>query len=921
MQRTFLTRLPGCLAVCALLWTAATFSFAQIQPQDRIVQEIDHSQMTALQGNIHPLARAQYDQGSVSPGMQLEGMSLVFKLSASQQAALQELLQEQQDPSSPNYRKWLTPEQYGARFGMSQHDLDRVTAWLQSQGFTGIQVSRGRSSVFFNGTAAQVGAAFHTELHNYLVNGRMHFANATAPSVPTAFAGTLLAIHHLNNFRPQPRAHLRTVPASARFTSSVSGNHYLSPGDFATIYDLGPLYSAGLDGTGISIAVVGQTEIDPNDISTFRSLSGLSANPPQLILVPNTGASVSGDPGDIQESDLDIEWSGGVAKNANVIFVYAGSQGSAFDALQYAIDNKIAPVIGISYGNCEQAFAPSDIATLQSWVNQAIAQGQTISAASGDAGAADCEDASSTSATTGLAIDVPGAFPEVVSVGGTEFTGDNTTGADAPYWAAATSSSVDNISSALEYIPEMAWNDSPVTGTGTQLATTLSAGGGGVSTLFAKPAWQTALTPADGQRDVPDVSFNASPAHDGYLVCSQGSCVSGFRATAGGNLTVFGGTSVSAQVFAGVLAILNQATQSGGLGNMNARLYTLPYPGTAFHDITSGSNIVPCTSGTPTTGPAALRCPTAAPFQIGYSAKTGYDLATGLGSVDVNRLVTAWPGFTGAASYSVDATPVTITSAGGSGTSTVTVSSTTGFVGTVTLSCTPPAGTTAQIGCSFTSPTSGSTTSVALSSSTTSAMATLSVTSAAAHAVKSTTTADASRHGRLGWFTASGGVFFAGIFLLGTPMRRRWAAVLGLMFCVFLAVGVGCGGSSGSTTPTPTPTPTTTATPSFSPAPGTVTSGTKVTLSDTTSGATIYCTTDGTTPSPASSSVCTSVTVTSTTTINAIASSSSLSDSPVATGAYTVSGNPGTPAGTYVVAVTATSGTVSHTTNVTVTVQ
>ena len=757
MQRTFLTRLPGCLAVCALLWTATTFSFAQIQPQDRIVQEIDQSQMTALRGNIHPLARAEFDQGRLNPGMELEGVSLVFKLSASQQAALQELLTEQQDPSSPNYRKWLTPEQYGARFGMSQHDLDRVTAWLQSQGFTGIQVSRGRSSIFFNGTAAQIGAAFHTEIHNYLVNGRMHFANATAPSVPTAFAGTLLAVHHLNNFRPRPRARLRTVPATARFTSSVSGNHYLSPGDFATIYDLGPLYSAGLDGTGISIAVVGQTEIDPNDISTFRSLSGLSANPPQMVLIPCCGASVSGDPGDIQESDLDVEWSGGVAKNANVIFVYAGSQGSAFDALQYSIDNKIAPVIGISYGNCEQAFAPSDIATLQSWVNQAIAQGQTISAASGDAGAADCEDASSTVATSGLAIDVPGAFPDVVSVGGTEFTGDNTTGADAPYWAAATSSSVDNISSALTYIPEMAWNDSPVTGTGTQLATTLSAGGGGVSTLFAKPTWQMALTPADGQRDVPDVSFNASPGHDGYLVCSQGSCVSGFRLS-NGNLTVFGGTSVSAQVFAGVLAILNQATQSGGLGNINATLYTLPYPGTAFHDITSGSNLVPCTSGTPTTGPAAPRCPTSAPFQIGYSAKAGYDLATGLGSVDVNSMTTAWPGFTTAPSFSLDATPITIMSPGATPSdSTVTLSASPGFNGkVVTLSCTPPAGTEAQIGCSFTSPTSGSTTQVTLNSSTP-VTATLSVSSAAAHAVKSTTTADARRHGRLGWFAASGG--------------------------------------------------------------------------------------------------------------------------------------------------------------------
>ena len=904
--RSIIPRL-ACAAMGALLLATAVFCPAQIQPQDRILQSVDEGQISRMRGNMHPMARAEFDRGRLNPSLQLEGVALNFKLSASQQAALEKLLAEQQDPASPNYHQWLTPEQYAARFGMSQGDLDRVTTWLQSQGFTDIQVSRSHTRISFAGTVAQVEAALHTELHNYVMNGETHFANASEPALPAAFAGTVLGIGHLNDFRPKPRAH--AVPATARFTSSVSGNHYLSPADFATIYDITPLYNAGLDGTGVTIAVVGQTAIDPADINTFRSLSGLSTNPPQMVLVPGTGASVSGDSGDIQESDLDVEWSGGVAKNATVIFVYAGSQGNAFDALLYAIDQNVAPVIGISYGNCEPAFSASQISSLQAAVAQATSQGQSISAASGDSGAADCEDSGSTTATTGLAVDVPGSIPQVSSIGGSEFTGDSTTGADPPYWAAA-SGSTDNIDSALTYIPEMTWND-----TTSSLANGggLSAGGGGVSVLFAKPVWQTALTPADGKRDVPDVSLNGSPSHDGYLVCSQGSCVSGFRQSAGGNLNVFGGTSVSAQVFAGILGILNQATQSTGLGSVNQELYTLAASTpAAFHDITTGNNIVPCTQG-------STNCPASAPFQIGYSAATGYDRATGLGSVDVNTLVRAWPGFVSSASFSVAADPITIASAGTSGSSTVTVSSSSGFAGTVNLSCTPPASSTAQITCSF------SPASVVLSNSTTSATATLTVTTTAAHAVK-TTSAEARFPGRARWFSASAAMFVAGLFMMGTASGRRRTALLMLLACSFLAVGIGCGGGSSTSTSSGNngstgSTTQTAATPTFNPSPGSVASGTSVALSDSTSGATIYCTTDGSTPSPSTSSVCTTVRIDAATTIKAIAAATGFNNSAVASGAYTVSGNPGTPAGSYVVTVTAASGSISHSANVAVTVQ
>jgi len=268
----------------------------------------------------------------------------------------------------------------------------------------------------------------------------------------------------------------------------------------------------------------------------------------------------------------------------------------------------------------------------------------------------------------------------VTALGGSEFTGDspnsttsNLTDAPAnlPFWS-GTSGGTDTISSALIYIPETTWND-------TSAAAGLSATGGGVSTKFSKPAWQNALTPADTKRDVPDVTLSASPAHDSTLICSQGSCVNGFRA-ADGSLNVVGGTSVGAPAFSGILAILNQAT-TGPLGNVNLTLYPLAVSTpTAFHDITTGNNIVPCTQGS--TG-----CPASAPFQIGFSAGTGYDLVTGLGSINANVLVTSWPTFASAPDFSIGGSPVTVPAPGQSGTSTITVSMLNGFSGTVTLTC------------------------------------------------------------------------------------------------------------------------------------------------------------------------------------------------------------------------------------------
>lgn len=701
-------------SIFPLLLIASLFplsSYAAVA--DRITGQIDASQRVPVRGNVHGLAQPNADLGRTDAGKMLHGVTLVFHPSASQQQDLDNLLAQQQDRSSPNYRKWLTPAQFAQRFGMTRADVQRVVTWLQSQGFAVTSVSPNRNEISFDATVSQIEVTFGTEIHNYLVNGEIHFANATDPSVPAALANSVLAIGHLHDFSPKPR-----ISARPHLTSYVTGNHFVTPVDFATIYDVSPLYSTA-DGTGQTIAIVGQSSVLAADLSNFRSAAGLSANPPLMVLLPSTTSTrCTGDEG---ESDLDLEWSGGVAKNATIIFVYAGlssgdtctnrSGKSVWDALDYAVQNNVAGFISTSYGFCEggttgqSGVGKTFALQVQQWAQQANTQGQTIVSASGDEGAADCDGAVA-SATQGLAVDVPSSIPEVTGMGGNEFSNDspnfttpNPPGANPPYWAAAGASS-DTVSSALEYIPEIAWNE-------TQSVGTLTASGGGASIFFKKPAWQTGTgVPADGQRDVPDLAIAASPNHDGYLVCSedgnngaiQPSCLSGFRDAAGssGSFTVVGGTSVAAPTFAAILALINQQVGASGLGNVNPDLYTFAGSNpSAFHDVTSGNNKVPCTSG-------SINCP-AGTTQIGFSAGPGYDQVTGLGSVDADKLASAWAA-TVTPSFTATANPVSYQfMQGSSANAAVNVSFASGFTGTVTFTCAVPSSAT-QLTCSIPNP-------------------------------------------------------------------------------------------------------------------------------------------------------------------------------------------------------------------------
>ncbi|HWD00602.1 MAG TPA: protease pro-enzyme activation domain-containing protein [Candidatus Sulfopaludibacter sp.] len=557
-----------------------------------------------LQGHVHPLATAANDVGRLDPAATISNVTMNFAPTADQQTALDDLLVRQRTPGSPDYQHWLTPDEYADRFGASFADVASVKGWLEAQGFTVNTMARSRTWISFTGTAAQIEGAFQTQMHQYLVNGETHIANASAPSLPVGFSGLVRSVRGLNNFHARPKKRATSRPM---YTSS-HGNHYISPSDLSTIYNFAPLYNAGIDGTGQKLVIAGQTQINLSDIQHFRSEYGLAAKDPTVLLIPG-----SQDPGlstgDVDEAHLDIEWSGAVARNATIEYVYAYD---VMNAVQYAIDQNLAPVISTSYGLCEGEISSGEAATMRSWAQQANAQGITWFSASGDSGAADCAYVNQAN----LAVDIPGSIPEVTSVGGTEFS--EGTGV---YWAASNTSV---LGSANGYVPETSWNDSVQDGQP-------SASGGGASQFFSKPSWQNVTgVPGDTARHVPDISFSASADHDGYLVYSQGGDY------------VFGGTSVPTPIYAGLAALLNQnglktgTLSTAGLGNLNPKLYSLYSAApSAFHDITTGDNIVTvtcvrqrnCTSGT-----------------VGYSAGPGYDQVTGLGSVDAYVLASAWSG-------------------------------------------------------------------------------------------------------------------------------------------------------------------------------------------------------------------------------------------------------------------------------------
>jgi subtilase family serine protease len=669
---------PLCLILLSSMLSLCTFSLAQTAPVPRINQPISDAVRVTLKGNVHPLAQPRFDLGTVPDSFPASRMLLLLQRSPERETALQQFLQDAHRPGSSAFHQWITPDQFGELYGLSDSEIATVSGWLQEHGFSVGRINRARTAIEFSGTASGVRSAFHTQIHAYLVNGQEYYSNNVDPQIPAGLAPVIAGITPINSFHPKSyikhfgkavyERGSKKIVADWTFPAGQDALD-LAPGDFALQYDLGPLYAAGTTGSGITIGLIGASNVDPAAVANYRAFFGLPANPLNIVIDGT-------DPGENDaagESYLDVELSGAVAPGATINLYTAADtsvQSGLNLAAQRAVDDDQASILSTSYGLCEQDLGSAGNQFWYSLWEQAAAQGQTSFVSAGDGGPAGCDDFNSEQpAQYGIAMNGLSSTPWNVSVGGTDFyysSYDQDSAAQqtqlAMYWD--TVPTIFPTTSLLQPVPEQAWNQSfglnladggaydssfpeIVAGSGgpSNCATGTGASDGTYSSCSAgypKPSWQTGQSvPNDGVRDLPDVSlFAAAGENDTFYPFCPGD---GYCVVTDGDLTIgiVGGTSASSPGMAGILALIEQ--KYGPQGQANYILYPLAaqHP-SAFHDITTGSNIVPCEQSTPNCMLSAATDNTQGYYTFGYYAGPGYDLATGLGSVDANQLFNNW---------------------------------------------------------------------------------------------------------------------------------------------------------------------------------------------------------------------------------------------------------------------------------------
>jgi polyisoprenoid-binding protein YceI len=715
---------------------------AQAGSAARIRGPIDETSRVRLRGNVTAAAQPQWDRGEAPGSTQLTHMRLVLARSRAQQAALNRLEQELQETSSPNYHRWLTPEEFGRRFGPSDADIVAVTGWLESHGFQAEPVAPGRIDIAFSGTASQVEEAFHTTVHAYDMHGQWFYSNTSDPEIPAALAPVIEGIAHLNTLSPRssavPGVPGRMDPATKRLTPMGNVNRarpaynpnggylYLVAGDAATIYDTpNPKFNANAtagatyDGTGVTIGVTGTSLIKGTTVQNYRSkFLGDNVAPTITNLDGVTFTDGSNEP------YLDVEIAGALAPGATIHYYLANDLNTP---IEHALTDNTIDILSFSYYECERLATTSDNAAINNFWQQAAAQGIAVTVATGDSGSANCDDPTNSSgqdnatAVRGLGVNAWASTPNNIAVGGTDVPAltQNFAAYSSDGGSAAT-----YYRTALQYIPEAVWNDSSQFDNGlannepwgvglSPYPANINGGGGGVSSCstnntgasvgscvsgYAKPAWQGgAGVPADGVRDLPDVSLMAGNGFEDatWLVCDDTMNLSTgltndctVQSDGSFSFAAYGGTSTSAPAMAGILALVEQST-GGRLGQAAAQIYNLyngSHAATIFHDITQGNNSVSCKQGSPN----CAKNKNGYYYETGYDAGTGYDLATGLGSVDAAQLIQFWSTATGgaAATVTVTAPPasvptnqsvtVTVTVTGGRGTPEGTVTLTSG---------------------------------------------------------------------------------------------------------------------------------------------------------------------------------------------------------------------------------------------------
>ncbi|MGB6745872.1 MAG: protease pro-enzyme activation domain-containing protein, partial [Terracidiphilus sp.] len=550
------------LLTAFLVWPGAALD---AQTANRITQETDPARLQALPNHRPLWANAANNMGLVPANEALAPMTLVLARSPEQEQALEQLFADQQNPASPEFHHWLTPEEFGERFGLSDQDIATLTGWLQSQGLHVNWVSPSRIFINFSGTAADVGQAFGTEIHYYNVNGNQRISVSSDPLIPQSLAAAIQSVRGLYTIDDRPLYHMTAPQTSApqmTIGSGSSASYFVGPADFDTIYDV----PASLTGAGQTIGIVSESRTDFADFTYFRQQTGATfSNPTEVVPTAYGGADPgpaytsppsSGTSTDLQtEATLDVQRSGSVAPGASLLLVVAStaSGGVSIDA-QYLVETSPVPaqVMNISFGSCESSAGSSSVTFWNTLFQQAAVEGISVFVSSGDSGASGCDTAFATPPAS-PAANSPNSICSssyATCVGGTEF---NDASDPSTYWSSANGT---GLKSVLSYIPEGGWNEP-----GTSGSTQVASSGGGVSVYNTpSPSWQTGtgVPAALAGRYTPDVSFSAS-CHDGYFGCraaAGGSCIAGSSGSY--DFVGFCGTSAAAPGMAGVAALLNQ---------------------------------------------------------------------------------------------------------------------------------------------------------------------------------------------------------------------------------------------------------------------------------------------------------------------------------------------------------------------------
>jgi subtilase family serine protease len=587
----------------------ATAALAQA-PASRLAGDWHSTPSVRVPGAAPLAAQTASDLGAAQPGLRLERMLLLLAPSAAQEQALLGELDSQQNPASPEFQHWLTPGAFAGEYSNSAADVAAVSAWLENRGLQVAPLPAGRGWIEFSGTVAQVEQAFETQIDSFQTAAGPRPALAGSISVPAALLPVVQGLVSLDGALATPAL---TAPQSVSLSaaelaaqSSLGKAAALTPQLAAQLLHFDALNAAGADGAGEAIAIAARSNVQSADIAAFRAAFSLRAA--TFTSLPN-----GPDPGfsnDQAQATLAASWAGAAAPGARILLVPAATT-DATDGLDLSlaaiVDQALAHTVSVGYSNCEAALSPAHQAFYSALYKQAAAEGIAIVAASGDSGPSACHAADidiNAPVTSGYAVNALASTPWNTAVG------------VAAFGAAGPTADLSTLA---------AW--SPL-----NAADPAYAGGGGSSTQYAAPRWQSvpegALT-APGHRLLPDLALPT--AADSGINHGLAFCLSGSTPVSGCRVVRAGGSSAAAALFAGIGALVAQ--RYGAQGNLAPNLHALSRFSGVYSDIQQGSAQLRCVVGSPGCG---------ATEQIGYAAGAGFDMATGLGVVNAKSMVTLW---------------------------------------------------------------------------------------------------------------------------------------------------------------------------------------------------------------------------------------------------------------------------------------